>query len=184
MDGDTNGPNPLGIGGVLTINGTAIDTANSIFDYNDGGSIAQGAQFASGTVSAPDALGRIQISLTPDNSSGAKQFGMIGYIIGPDRIQFVETGGDGINGTMGGTAFGQGANTGTFTAGNVAGSVYVFTAVGDDGNGMTIAAGLQLNAGGTVQGNVTFSDLNTNGSENVTGAMDRRLVGPSDGHQH
>jgi hypothetical protein len=169
LDGDTNGPNPLGIGGVLTINGTAIDTANSIFDYNDGGSIAQGAQFASGTVSAPDALGRIQISLTPDNSSGAKQFGMIGYIIGPDRIQFVETGGDGINGTMGGTAFGQGANTGTFTAGNVAGSVYVFTAVGDDGNGMTIAAGLQLNAGGTVQGNVTFSDLNTNGSENVTG---------------
>lgn len=169
LDGDPNGPNPLGIGGVLTINGTAIDTANSIFDYNDGGSVGQGNEFDSGTLSAPDALGRIQISLTPDNSSGAKQFGMIGYIIGPDRIQFVETGNDGINGTMGGTAFGQGPNTGTFTAGNVAGSVYVFTAVGDDGNGMTIAAGLQLNSGGNVQGNVTFSDLTTNGSENVTG---------------
>ena len=34
---------------------------------------------------------------------------------------------------------------------------------------MTIAAGLQLNSGGNVQGNVTFSDLDTNGSENVTG---------------
>ena len=92
LDGATNGPNPLGIGGVLTINGTAIDTSNSIFDYNDGGTVVQGAEFDSGTVSAPDALGRIQISLTPDNSSGATQFGMIGYIIGPDRIQFVETG--------------------------------------------------------------------------------------------
>ena len=34
---------------------------------------------------------------------------------------------------------------------------------------MTIAGGLALNTGGAVAGNVTFSDLNTNGSQNVTG---------------
>ena len=169
LDGDTNGPNPLGIGGVLRINGTAIDTTNSVFDFNDAGTVGQAQTFTSGTVSAPDAFGRIQISLTPSNSSAAPQFGMIGYIIGTNRIQFVETANDGINGTMGGTAFGQGANTGTFTPGNVAGSVYVFTGVGDDGNGLTIAGGLALNSGGVVQGNITFSDLSTNGSQNVTG---------------
>ncbi len=169
LDGDTNGPNPLGIGGVLRISGAAIDTTNSIFDYNDGGTVAQAQTFASGTVGAPDAFGRVQISLTPSNSSGAPQFGLIGYIIGTNRIQFVETANDGINGTMGGSAFGQGANTGTFATGNVTGSVYVFTAVGSDGGGMTIAGGLSLNSGGAVQGNVTFSDLNTNGSQNVTG---------------
>jgi hypothetical protein len=169
LDGDTNGPNTLGIGGVLRINGTAIDTANSVFDFNDGGTVGQAQTFTSGTVSAPDSFGRFTISLTPSGASGAPQFGMIGYIVGPNRIQFVETANDGINGTMGGTAFGQGANTGTFSAGNLAGDVYVFSAVGDDGGGLTIAAGLQLNAGGGVQGNVTFSDLNTNGSQNVTG---------------
>ena len=169
LDGDTNGPNPLGIGGVLRISGGAIDTTNSIFDYNDGGTGAQAQTFTSGTVGAPDSFGRVQISLTPSSSSGAPQFGLIGYIIGTNRIQFVEVANDGINGTMGGSAFGQGANTGTFTTGNVTGSVYVFTAVGDDGGGMTIAGGLSLNSGGAVQGNVTFSDLNTNGSQNVTG---------------
>jgi hypothetical protein len=170
LDGDTNGPNTLGIGGVLRISGAAIDTTNSVFDFNDGGTVGQGQAFTSGTVSAPDSFGRIQISLTPSSASGAPQFGMIGYVIGPNRIQLVETANDGINGTMGGTAFGQGTNTGTFSTGNVTGSVYVFTAVGDDGGGMTIAGGLSLNAGGAVQGNVTLSDLSTNGSMNVTGS--------------
>jgi hypothetical protein len=169
VDGNTNGPNPLGIGGVLRISGAAIDTTNSIFDFNDGGTIGQGQAFTSGTVSAPDAFGRVQISLTPTSASGAAQFGLTGYIIGTNRIQFVEVANDGINGTMGGTAFGQGANTGTFTTANVTGSVYVFSAVGNDGGGMTIAGGLSLNTGGAVAGNVTFSDLNTNGSQNVTG---------------
>jgi hypothetical protein len=170
LDGNTNGPNPLGIGGVVVINGTTINTTTSVFDYNDGGTVGQGQTFASGTVSAPDSFGRIQISLTPSGASGAPQFGMTGYIVGTNRIQFVEVANDAINGTMGGTAFGQGANTGTFTTGNVTNSVYVFTAVGDDGGGMTVAAGLSLNSGGAVAGNVTFSDLSTNGSQNVTGS--------------
>jgi hypothetical protein len=169
LDGDTTGPNPLGIGGVLRINGAAIDTTNSVFDYNDGGTLAQAQSFQSGTVGAPDSFGRIQISLTPSSASGAPQFALTGYIIGTNRIQFVEVANDAINGTMGGTAFGQGANTGTFTTGNVTGNVYVFSAIGSDGGGMTIAGGLALNTGGAVAGNVTFSDLNTNGSQNVTG---------------
>jgi hypothetical protein len=169
LDGDTTGPNPLGIGGVLRINGAAIDTTNSVFDYNDGGTLAQAQSFQSGTVGAPDSFGRIQISLTPSGASGAPQFALTGYIIGTNRIQFVEVANDAINGTMGGTAFGQGANTGTFTTGNVTGNVYVFSAIGSDGGGMTIAGGLALNTGGAVAGNVTFSDLNTNGSQNVTG---------------
>jgi hypothetical protein len=170
VDGNTNGPLPLGIGGVLRINGTAIDTVNSIFSYNDGTTtIAQGQLFTSGTVSAPDSLGRIQINLTPSGASGAPEFGLIGYIIGANRIQLIENANDTLGGTTGGTAFGQGANTGTFTAANVAGSVYVFSAFGEDTGGLSMAGGLQLNAGGTVQGNITLSDLTTNGSNDVTG---------------
>jgi hypothetical protein len=172
LDGNTNGPEALGIGGVLNISGAAINIATSVFDFNDSGTLGQAQGFTAGTVSAPDSFGRIQISLTPSSASGAPQFGMIGYIIGTNRIQLVETANDGINGTMGGSAFGQGANTGAFTTSNVTGSVYVFTAVGSEsaGGGMTIAGGLSLNSGGAVAGNITFSDLNTNGSEDVTGS--------------
>jgi hypothetical protein len=173
LDGDTsnsNGPNPLAIGGVVVINGTTINTANSIFSYNDGTTtIEQGQAFTSGAVSAPDAFGRFTIDLTPTGASGAPEFGMIGYIIGTNRIQFVENSNDMLGGTMGGTAFGQGAKTGTFTTGNVQGSIYVFSAIGEDTGGLSIAGGLSLNSGGAVQGNISLSDLVTNGSNNVTG---------------
>src|SRR5262249_20570334 len=162
---------PLGVGGVLRFNGTTnLDTANSVFSYNDGGNVAQGQSFTSGSISAPDSFGRVEINLTPTGASGAGPFGMIGYIIGPNRIQMIADVIDNAGSTMGGTAFGQGNNTGTFTVGNVGGSVYVFSALGEDTGVLTMAGGLQLNANGTVQGNLSYSDLQNNVSNDVTGS--------------
>jgi hypothetical protein len=160
--------NPLGIGGVLNFSGTALNTAGSVFDYNDGTlQIGQSQTFANGAITAPDAMGRVLISLSPSGSF--TPFGMVGYIIGPGRIALIENGNDNLGGTMGGTAFGQGTNTGTFNAANVGNSVYVFSALGADSSVLTMAGGLQLNPGGTVQGNISLSDLDTNGSNDVTG---------------
>ena len=169
---NNNAPAPLGIGGVLRFNGTTnLDTANSVFSYNDGGAnINQGQTFTSGSISAPDSFGRVEISLSPTGASGAGPFGMIGYIVGPDRIQMIENVNDNAGSTTGGTAFGQGANTGTFSVGNVGGTIYVFSSIGEDAGGLTMAGGLQLNANGTVQGNLSYSDLQNNVSNDVTGS--------------
>jgi hypothetical protein len=160
--------NPLGIGGVLNFAGTALNTAGSVFDYNDGGNpIGQNQTFTNGTITAPDAMGRVVINLTPSGTFTA--FGMVGYIIGPNRIALIEFANDNLGGTMGGVALGQGVNTGSFTAGNVQNSVYVFSALGDDSSVLTMAGGFALNPGGNIQGNISVSDLNTNGSTDVTG---------------
>jgi hypothetical protein len=106
------------------------------------------------------------ISLTPSGSF--TPFGMVGYIIGPNRIALIEYGNDNLGGTMGGVALGQGTKTGTFTAGNVAGSVYVFSALGDDSSVLTMAGGIALNSGGGIQGNISLSDLTNNGSNDLT----------------
>lgn len=159
VDGASN-PNPLFIGGVITISGTSISVANSVFDYFDGGTVGQDQAFASGTVSAPDSLGRLTIGLTPSQASGGVEFGVIGYIVGPNRIQFVESPTDTLGGTLGGTALGQGANAGNFTAAGVGGNTYVFMAPGEDApnGGATFAGGFALNANGTVSGVLAYND--------------------------
>src|ERR1700761_1999964 len=89
--------NPLGVGGVLNFAGTALNTAGSVFDYNDGGNpIGQNQTFTNGTITAPDAMGRLVISLTPSGSF--TPFGMVGDIIGPNRIALIEYGNDNLGG--------------------------------------------------------------------------------------
>ena len=58
LDG-LNPQNTLVVGGILNISGASIAVGNSVLDYNDGGNIAQAQSFASGTVGAPDAFGRV-----------------------------------------------------------------------------------------------------------------------------
>ena len=80
---------------------------------------------------------------------------MVGYIVGPYRIQLVETGDTflGSSGSMGGEALGQGNNTGKFNSASVFGSSFVFKITGSDTIGLLQAAGvLTANLDGTVSG--------------------------------
>jgi hypothetical protein len=170
IDGSTR-ENPLFIGGILNIQGTLLSTANSVFDYFDDGTIGHDQSFTSGTVSAPDSFGRVTINLTPTQSSGAVEFGVAGYIVGTSRIQFVELPNDTLQGTLGGTALGQGANTGNFSAATVSGSSYAFIAVGEDApNGTaTFAGGFALNSNGTVSGNLAYADTGSDQGLTIAG---------------
>jgi hypothetical protein len=153
-------PNPLFIGGVLTISANSISVANSVFDYFDGGSVGQNQGFTSGTLSAPDSLGRVTITLTPTQASGGVEFELIGYIVGTNRIQFVESATDTLGGKLGGTALGQGASAGNFSAASVGGNTYVFMAAGEDApnGGATFAGGFSLDSNGTVSGVLAYND--------------------------
>jgi hypothetical protein len=160
----------LVIGGVLDITGTTIATNNSVFDYSDGGTLGQGAQFSSGAVSAPDQFGRITINLTPTAASGAPPFGLIGYIVGTNRIELVENNTDALQGSLGGSALGQGAKTNAFTTADVTGASYAFIANGADGNGLaTFAGAFALNSNGSVSGVVAYNDTDNRQGLQITG---------------
>jgi hypothetical protein len=159
---DTNG-NTFVVGGILNISGAAISAAGSVLDYNDSGSPAQAQTFDSGTVGAPDAYGRVAFALTPSASSGLPAFDFAGYTVSPSQLQLVETQ-DALNAVTGGTALGQGSNTGKFTQASVAGSSYAFEASGQDiySQNSTIAqmaGGFGLNADNTVSGSMALNDL-------------------------
>ncbi len=166
--------NNLVIGGILNISGASIAVGNSVFDYNDGGMIGQAQTFSSGTVGAPDSFGRVVFTLTPSSSSGVPSFSVAGYIVGTNQIQLVETN-DTLGGDLGGTALGQGSNTGQFNLAGVAGGSYAFEATGQDNtmaNGSNIvqmAGGFGLNANGTVSGDIALNDLYFHFGSQITG---------------
>ena len=159
---DTN-DNTFVVGGILNISGANISIGSSVLDYNDNGSPAQAQTFDSGTVGAPDAYGRVAFALTPSQSSGLPAFNFAGYTVSPSQLQLVETQ-DTLNGVTGGTALGQGSNTGKFTQASVAGSSYAFEATGQDvySQNSTIAqmaGGFGLKADNTVSGDMALNDL-------------------------
>ena len=162
------------IGGILNISGASISAGNSIFDYNDGGTIGQAQTFSSGTVGAPDSFGRVVFTLIPSTSSGVPSFSVAGYIVGTNQIQLVETN-DTLGGDLGGTALGQGSNTGQFNLAGVAGGSYAFEASGQDNtiaggsNIVQMAGGFGLNANGTVSGNIALNDLYFHFGSQITG---------------
>lgn len=159
----------LAIGGVLNINGSSVVVANSVFDYNDGGSIGKGLSFSSGSVSTPDTFGRITITLTP-NTPNLLGFILTGYIVGTNQIQLVASQIDALGGDLGGMALGQGTHTGNFTTSSVSGSTYVFTGVGADASGsLHISGGLVLNSNGTVSGTIALNDFANFGSVTIAG---------------
>ncbi|MGB9420605.1 MAG: hypothetical protein WBR26_04115 [Candidatus Acidiferrum sp.] len=160
VDGSANG-NPLFIGGVISISGTSIVVANSEFDYFDGGAVGQNQNFGSGNVTTPDSLGRIIVTLTPNQASGDPQFSLIGYVVGSNEIQLVESSTDALGGTLGGSALGQGSNAGTFSASKIGGSTYVFVAVGADNTSgiATFGGRFALSSAGTVSGELAYNDV-------------------------
>jgi hypothetical protein len=162
LDGSSH-PSFLVVEGILNISGSSIPVANSVLDYNDGGSVARKHSFTSGAVGAPDAFGRFVFTLTPSTSSGLSSFAVAGYTLSTVQIQLVETA-DNLSGDLGGTALVQGSNTGTFDQAGVAGNSYAFGANGQDkttqGTQLQLAGGLGLNADGTVGGAIALNDLN------------------------
>jgi hypothetical protein len=167
-------PSNLVIGGILNISGASIVIGNSVFDYNDGGRIGQAQSFTSGTVSAPDAFGRVVFTLTPNANTGLQSFAVAGYSVGTNQIQLVETS-DTLGGDLGGTALGQGSNTGQFNLASVAGNSYAFGAIGQDNtsaggsNIVQMAGGFGLNANGTVSGDLALNDLYFSFGSQITG---------------
>jgi hypothetical protein len=120
---------PLSFGGVFNIDNNPstgfVSGAGSVLDINDGGSLSL-AQSLSGTVTSPDlstttpdAFGKIAISLTV----GSTGVVFDGYITDSTHIQLVE---DDSFGITGGTAIGQGAATGTFTANSAFSGNFVY----------------------------------------------------------
>src|SRR5580658_2018061 len=171
---DGNG-NYLNLGGVINVDGVGtISGTGSIFDANDdkSGTTFQGETLTASTVSAPDTFGRVAFTLNPTDTADFPQIILVGYIINSSRIALVETS-DTYEGTTGGIAFSQGANTGTFSSSSasVSGVTYVIAVDGFDNNGALQAAGtLTLGSGGTVSGFLDFNDLT--GSEPTYPAPD------------
>jgi hypothetical protein len=161
----------LVVGGILNISGSSISTANSVMDYNNAGTTAQKQSFASGTIGAPDAFGRVVFTLTP--ASGLHSFAFAGYTVSTGQIQLVETK-DALNGALGGTALGQGSYAGTFNQASVAGNSYAFGATGMDNTAagsflVQLAGGLGLNADNTVSGAMAYNDVDLHFGATVIG---------------
>ena len=176
IDGQEDGL-ALAIGGVLSISGTTISNTASVFDINLGGNVnvsgngGPGLLFSSGSVTAPDSFGRLTFSLTPSTTSVAA-FILTGYIVGPNRIQLVESQVDSLNSDLGGTALAQTTPTGGFTTNTVgvSGATYVFSGTGVDRYGnQQIAGTFTLNADGTLSGStIAVNDVNNYGTATVT----------------
>ena len=161
LNGWDNGTpeNQLVVGGILNFNGTNLSVSNSVFDYNDGGSVGQAQTFASGSITAPDAYGRVTVSLTPSAESNFPSFVLTGYIAG-NKLQLIEAQSDVLNADLGGVALSQGSNAGKFTQASVVGASYAYGNSGEDGVGpVNIAGGFAFNSNGSVSGAMAYNDL-------------------------
>jgi hypothetical protein len=176
---DTHG-NPLSIGGILNFSGTALVTAGSVFDYStfissvNSATVQAKEAFQSGSVTAPDAFGRVVITLTPLAATNIPTFAFAGYITGPNRIELVESAqtADKLNANTGGSALGQGANTGNFSlsSASVLNQSYAHGSGGVDPNGGAVFSGaFALNLNGILTGVLAANDLINIGAWNMAG---------------
>jgi hypothetical protein len=158
------------IGGVINVDGPVgsgtISGTNSIFDANDDFILFQGQTFAASSVAGPDKMGRVIFTLNPTDSTDFPQIILIGYIVDANQIRLVETA-DPYQGTLGGTAFSQGANSGNFSANSVLGHSYVVGFTGFDGNARASQAVGQIafNSNGTLGGFINYNDLTGTGPQ-------------------
>jgi hypothetical protein len=151
-------PKPLGFGGVINIDGPdTISGKGSVADAIDNTTHTPGATL-SGTVANPDPLGKIVFNLT--TSFTHQNVALVGYTIDDTRVRLIE---NDTYGSTAGTAYGQGASTGTFSSSNFPSQV-VFETEGLSGTGApyapTVYAGLFAASSGTIGGVV---------DENVSG---------------
>jgi hypothetical protein len=111
---------PVSFGGVFSISGTTVQSGT--FDENDDGTLAT-ATALSGTISAPDSLGRgtlttnLDYLIQPLGSTMALNY----YVVGPEVIRII--GVDPTDSVMG-SAFGQGSSAGSFTNDSLKNSIF------------------------------------------------------------
>lgn len=141
-------------GGVMNVDSPGgISGTGSVADIN--GAVISTSQPLSGSVLSVDSLGRADILLNVGNFSGVE---LIAYIADPAHLKVVEI--DNVLGRTGGTAIGQGLNTGTFTSNTTFSGNFVFSALGISAPfDSTAAAGL-FTADGA--GNITNGTLDIN----------------------
>ena len=153
---------PFAVGGVMNVASPGvISQAGSVVDFNDGGAINSGQMH--GSTQAPDAFGRVQITLSLSFFSSALE--MAGYITDANHLKVLEI--DNQLGNTSGVAIGQGAATGTLSQPQAFSGPYVFTALGSNpfGSGIfapvAVVAGLTATAGMVENG---ISDVNLAGT--------------------
>ena len=111
----------LAFGGVFNIDSPgSISGAGSVSDLAQAGANVMGSTLT-GSVSAPDSMGKVTVQLTAGFTGSS--IGFDGYITSATRMQLVEN--DGFA-TSGGTAYGQGAATGSYTTPASFTGAYVF----------------------------------------------------------
>ncbi|MGB9234272.1 MAG: hypothetical protein WCC04_07645 [Terriglobales bacterium] len=165
---------PIALGGILNIDNLTgagtISGAGSVFDLNDAPTLGLFAAqvFSASAVSTPDSFGRVLFTLNPSNTS-VGQIELVGYVVNATTIQLVEAG-DILGATMGGTALGQGSNTGTFSNASLSGLTYVAGAQGQETAAgqwavgaplLNLAGALTFNADASMGGTISFNDLST-----------------------
>jgi hypothetical protein len=165
--------NPVVVGGVATIDqaGGVIDGTGSEADTNLNGTL-QSNQMVTGTVGAPDNLGRFTLNLTISTVTSVV---LKGYIVDANHLRLVEdSAADTLVGATGGAAYGQ-TGTGAFSNSSIAGANYVFSMSGkDNANGALQVAGVLTfpSSGNTVTGAISYNDLtvhNAQGGTSITG---------------
>jgi hypothetical protein len=160
--GDENGA-PAWIGGVVNVDSAGkISGSGSVLDVVDGQAVPTGTySVGASTVSAPDAVGRVQIQLVPAPASTMPPIALAGYVVDATHIRLIGSGNaTNFQGVLGGTALGQGSSTAQFSAANMAGSSYVFGAQGDDAHGLLQIGGVfTAHADGTIAGTLNWNDL-------------------------
>ena len=140
--GTDTGGSAMGVGGVFNVDSPlAISGTGSAFDVASPNTFGPGvitpSSAASGTLSAPDALGAYQVALTTD--FGAVQF--TAYPIDATHAKLIES--DGSFGLTAGDAYSQGAATGTYKRRTNFAGTYVLGIFGRDlgGGPASLAAG-------------------------------------------
>ncbi len=174
ITGIVNIDSPGGISG----NGSELDVQGE--GFSGGGTQTLSAS----TVSAPDAYGRVLFTLNLNANSYLGPQYVAGYIVSGSRLRLIDVGDPynsyAVTGPMEGVALGQGANTGKFSGGSVAGTSYVFGAEGEDGQGpLQLAGVITLNPGGTVSGTLNWNDLSQSSPQNPLAVTGTYTVDPT-----
>jgi hypothetical protein len=165
--GNNGAGKALGWGGIFNVDSPGtISGAGSIADEIVGTNVNPGTTL-SGTVASPDQFGKVVINLTGGFTAPNVGLALVGYLIDNTHVRFVEQDHFGVTS---GTAFGQGAGTGKFTASSFPANV-VFSTAGLSGTTApytpTVYAGLFAASAGSLTG---VADENAGGT-NTTGAL-------------
>jgi len=135
----------LAFGGVFNIDNNpstgSISGAGSVTDLAEAGLNEMDLPL-SGSVSAPDSMGKVTVQLNPGFTSAPISFD--GYITDASRMQLVEN--DGFA-TSAATAFGQGSATGSYTTAASFSGAYVFGFYGYNFVGIGTYAGVITSSG-------------------------------------